>query len=481
MRHYHGKKAVTGSHDHTCMIWDLETGKPIGVLKGHSGNIFKVCITPDGKRIITISNDKSCMIWDLDTRRLIGKLKGHTDTIKTICFTPDGSFVITGSFDNTCILWNLLTLNPIIYQKAHSGHIKSINITPDGMLAFSSSSNERTFTLWRLDDGQVLQTFQGHSGSITSICVTPDGKKVLSCSLDHTCILWDIRTGKNLRIFKGCSGAVYSAMISSDGNRVIPNSYDETCVVWDIENGNVLAQYPGNYIVMGLNSTPNAIIYATNNSQVTILKSSRRLLCPEAPIVTARKIWDYELNKFFALSVDCPLCGNRFEPEASIVEIINSIARSYTLRPNQSPCLELPVEAWEVPGLLSNCTNCGEVLRFNPFIPVDINEVFENQREESLIRIAEQSYNKGYWEAAIASLQKFIAMGETSDNILEMLITSMLSGYKNLSERNLFEIEQYLQLLDMNGKTDKANELRVKLNNKIKPEAPVKKKLWWKK
>jgi len=51
-----------------------------------------------------------------------------------------------------------------------------------------------------------------------------------------------------------------------------------------------------------------------------------------------------------------------------ILEVIRSINREAGLRPDQSPCLELPDEAWEEPRLLSECPLCHKPLRFNPFI-----------------------------------------------------------------------------------------------------------------
>jgi len=47
---------------------------------------------------------------------------------------------------------------------------------------------------------------------------------------------------------------------------------------------------------------------------------------------------------------------------------IRKITKKAGLKPEQSPCLELPDEAWEDPGLLGNCPKCGEKLKFNPFI-----------------------------------------------------------------------------------------------------------------
>jgi hypothetical protein len=41
------------------------------------------------------------------------------------------------------------------------------------------------------------------------------------------------------------------------------------------------------------------------------------------------------------------------------------------LKLKQSPCFELPEKVWEELNLLGNCPNCGEALKFNPFIAGD--------------------------------------------------------------------------------------------------------------
>ena len=58
--------------------------------------------------------------------------------------------------------------------------------------------------------------------------------------------------------------------------------------------------------------------------------------------------------------------GQRFEPVPVVLDAIRSI--SAALAPDQSPCLELPAETWSEPRLLSECPQCHQPLRFNPFI-----------------------------------------------------------------------------------------------------------------
>lgn len=48
--------------------------------------------------------------------------------------------------------------------------------------------------------------------------------------------------------------------------------------------------------------------------------------------------------------------------------VINGITRNANLTDNQSPCLDLPAEAWDEPQLLSACPLCRQPLKFNPFV-----------------------------------------------------------------------------------------------------------------
>ena len=93
----------------------------------------------------------------------------------------------------------------------------------------------------------------------------------------------------------------------------------------------------------------------------------------EPPLVTPVHIWLYgehgEIGQWDdAITTICQWCGQRFPISDTILDVIMAIAREANLSSDQSPCLELPAEAWEEPRLLSECPHCHEPLRFNPFI-----------------------------------------------------------------------------------------------------------------
>jgi WD40 repeat protein len=316
---------VSGSSDKTCILWDLNNGKALKTLKGHNNSIFDVYITPNGKRAISMSEDHSCILWDLNTGEALRILKGHNSAVSALSLSPDGKWAVSGSRDNTCILWDLNT-------------------------------------------GEAIKILKGHMGEVSVISITPDGKRAVSGSCDNTCILWDLNTGVALTALIGHTNWINALSITSDGRRAVSGSDDHSCILWDLKNGEMGAWLVSNSKINAISCFPGGIFGGEESGNTFTLMLDKKINCPELCIVTIKQIWDFELQQYLPPTADCPLCGRRFAPPALVLATINNITKKFGLRPEQSPCLELPDEAWEDPGLLGNCPKCGGELKFNPFI-----------------------------------------------------------------------------------------------------------------
>ncbi len=227
-----GKQAISGSWDGTCILWDLVSGKAIFTLKG-TGSVNAVSITPDGKFAVSGFFDNTCILWDLVGGKAIFTLEGHTNIVEAVSITPDGRLAFSCSQDDTCILWNLVAGKAILTLKGNN--VNSISITPDGKLAFFGSYG--TCILWDLVAGKAIFTLKGHTGWVYAVSITPDGKRALSGSDDNTCILWDLVAGKAIRTLKGHTSAVSSISVTPDCKQAISCSEDNTYILWDLVAG----------------------------------------------------------------------------------------------------------------------------------------------------------------------------------------------------------------------------------------------------
>ena len=97
-------KVVTASCDGTAKIWDLESRRELATLRGHTGPVLGVAVSPDGALVATGSLDGTAKLWDPATGREMLTLFGHDLVVNTVTFSPDGRFLATGSGDGTVAL-----------------------------------------------------------------------------------------------------------------------------------------------------------------------------------------------------------------------------------------------------------------------------------------------------------------------------------------------------------------------------------------
>jgi WD40 repeat protein len=59
------KYIISGSRDNTIKVWEVESGKNIATLKGHTHYVSSVAFSPDSKLAISGSYDETVKVWDI--------------------------------------------------------------------------------------------------------------------------------------------------------------------------------------------------------------------------------------------------------------------------------------------------------------------------------------------------------------------------------------------------------------------------------
>jgi WD40 repeat protein len=374
-----GKRAVSGSRDKTLRLWDLESGECLRVLEGHTGEVKSVNITPDEKRIVSTSVDKTLKVWDLESGECLGTLEGHASSVESVSITPDGKRAVSrgGSYDesedNTLRVWDLESGECLKVLAGHTRWVTSVAITPDGKRAVSASVCE-TLKVWDLESGKCLKVLDGHRDWVNSVVITPDGKRAVSASFDKTLKVWDLESGECLGTLEGHTDDVPSVSVTPDGKRAVSGSVseDNTLRVWDLESGEDIAVYQTKTSVRSLSDIRANQRFACGTWNEVILIAPHNLAM-ETLSITPVRIWLYGEGGYKGrwdnnITAVCQWCGRRFPVSDEVLNVITAVTRDANLSHDQSPCLELPVEAWEEPCLLSECPLCHQPLKFNPFI-----------------------------------------------------------------------------------------------------------------
>ena len=77
-------------------------------LTGHSERIcFEDCLafSPNGQYLASGSYDKTIKIWEVETGREIRTLNGHSEYVNSVAFSPNGKYLASSSDDKTIKIW----------------------------------------------------------------------------------------------------------------------------------------------------------------------------------------------------------------------------------------------------------------------------------------------------------------------------------------------------------------------------------------
>ncbi len=92
------KNIYAGSNRGIIHIWDIEEGKQVNLLKGHSTSVNCFGIFPDNNnRMASGSYDTNIKLWDIRDKNNYATLKGHSKQINSIDVSPDSTMLVSGS------------------------------------------------------------------------------------------------------------------------------------------------------------------------------------------------------------------------------------------------------------------------------------------------------------------------------------------------------------------------------------------------
>jgi small GTP-binding protein len=102
-----GKRALSGAQDKTVRLWDVETGRCLRVLEGHTERVYCVAWSPDHRRAFSGADDKTVRLWDVETGRCLRVLEGHTDHVRSVAWSADPRRTFSGDQNGGIRVWDL--------------------------------------------------------------------------------------------------------------------------------------------------------------------------------------------------------------------------------------------------------------------------------------------------------------------------------------------------------------------------------------
>jgi WD40 repeat protein len=201
-----GARGAAVSPNGSLTIWDLESGRPIHLLRGHSAPVRAMALSGDGRRLASVSAPidpatkqpgpgGELTIWDVATGREVSIPRRRIEVFDRLALSPDGH-----------------------------------RIALAGKIALPGTGEVR---VWDTDTDREFFVLRGHTASVTCLAFSPDGRRIATGSTDRTVKVWDATTGDELLTLRGHTASINCLVFGRDGLLLASGSNDLTVRIWD--------------------------------------------------------------------------------------------------------------------------------------------------------------------------------------------------------------------------------------------------------
>ncbi|NUM35353.1 MAG: WD40 repeat domain-containing protein, partial [Candidatus Brocadiae bacterium] len=206
--------AVSASEDHTLKVWDIKKGE---LLHTHSGLVTHVKLAQDGRIAVFASNYNTLKVLDIKRGEVLYTLVGHSFRVTDVALA--NGLAISSSYDNTVKVWDIKKEELLYNLVCQHFCVNAVALTQDGFAI--SASDDYTMKLWDIEKGELLDTSKNHSDWIAFYDFYNRMKEPydLSVSFSNNKLqVYDIHTSKLSTFF---ADANITTCISASGNKTI--------------------------------------------------------------------------------------------------------------------------------------------------------------------------------------------------------------------------------------------------------------------
>lgn len=147
-----GGTVVGAACGNVALLWDLASGKKIGILTGHSDEVWAIRFAPAERLAVTAGNDSKVILWNIDSARSLQEWNFGAP-VTSVEFSPDGHSLAATTVEGKLRVWNPQDGATRFETIADGNGASSVAFSADGMLLATGGL---------LGDVKVWQADRGH-------------------------------------------------------------------------------------------------------------------------------------------------------------------------------------------------------------------------------------------------------------------------------------------------------------------------------
>jgi len=257
-----GLTLATGAADmldfsHAVEFLRVSDGTILGDLTspGPGGWINVLTVSPNGQIIgSSVSNHGSVNLRRTSDGALITSLPNGQPT--GVAISPDGKFAATSYGYKTFAVWRIFDGTLLQVFNLDSWQTDGVAFSPDGSLVAGSS--QAGITIWRVSDGKLIKILPGYG----KLAFSPDGQTLLAgySGVD----IWRVSDWSKIKNLHS-SGTVTSIAVSTDSRTLAVGNDSGTATLWDLASGTNSFTLPTSGSTTSVALSPDGLVLAVGS------------------------------------------------------------------------------------------------------------------------------------------------------------------------------------------------------------------------
>lgn len=214
--------------DFSLRIWDLENGKQINKLEGHSNAITLIKLSKSNQFVVTGGLDCLVNVWNLPQKILEYSMFDHTTTITAIDISDNSEYIASGSRCGVILIWKAVDCDEKCTLSGHSDTINNLKFTKTNFLV---SSGNQSLRVWNAINKQLEFAIKDIKTKMNAMVITGNNEFIATGNENKTIILYSFLTKKCECVLKGHRKRVACLENAHDGS-FIASAGDNTVRIW---------------------------------------------------------------------------------------------------------------------------------------------------------------------------------------------------------------------------------------------------------
>jgi WD40 repeat protein len=218
------------------------------------GKVESVGFSADGKWVIAgtgrAGSTGLAILWEVESGEEIARFGGHRDTVYAAVLSHDAKLLATAGYDQKILLWDVQSpQEPRVVIAEHNGPVYELAFSPDDR-NLVSASDDATLKVWRVHDGQRMDTRSEPLKEQYTAAIHPDGASFVGGGEDNRIRVWELVSREEAAINPiryarfAHEAAIQVLRFSEDGALLMSVGRDRLVKLWETESFEQVYAWP---------------------------------------------------------------------------------------------------------------------------------------------------------------------------------------------------------------------------------------------